>query len=188
VAPPLIVVGRPLELGLRVVSGAPRRALASAVRTHVSPLATWSAFTIVMGVSHLPPVYDAAVRHAPLHELEHSLYLVSALLFWLPMLDGRHPIGMVGRLLYLILAMPVMAVIGVRLQEARHLVYPVYAQPARGLHVSALADQVRAGAIMWVAGATLIAAAALLVAWLALQAEEQRARRREAYEDAELQA
>jgi hypothetical protein len=36
---------------------------------------------------------------------------------------------------------------------------------------------------MWAAGTVLMAAAALLIAWLALSGEEQRARRREAYED-----
>jgi cytochrome c oxidase assembly factor CtaG len=84
------------------------------------------------------------------------------------------------------LAMPVMGVVGVVLDETRHLVYSVYAEPARALHVSALADQARAGAIMWVAGSALMSAAALVIAWLALREEEQRARRREAYEDLEL--
>jgi hypothetical protein len=36
---------------------------------------------------------------------------------------------------------------------------------------------------MWAGGTVLMAVAALAVAWLALSREEQRARRREAYED-----
>jgi putative membrane protein len=146
----------------------------------------------VMLGSHLPPVYQAAVRHPALHVLEHTLYLSSALLFWWPLMGAdpapRRRLGMVGRLLYVMLAMPLMSVVGVALGEARHLVYPVYADPARALHVSALADQERAGAIMWAGGTAFMAAAALVLAWLALAGEEERARRREAYEDAELSA
>ncbi|MGZ4202138.1 MAG: cytochrome c oxidase assembly protein [Thermoleophilaceae bacterium] len=195
VAPPLLIVGRPLELTLRALHGERRRALARMLSGRTArwlgtPAVAWSAFAAVMLGSHLPPVYQAAVRHDPLHELEHALYLASALLFWWPLLDAdphsRRQLGMVGRLLYVMLAMPVMGVIGVALQQSRSLVYPVYAQPGRALHVSALGDQVRAGALMWVGATAFMAAAALLVAWLALAGEEERARRRESYEDAEL--
>lgn len=185
VAPPLLIAGRPLELALRAGR---RGVLGPLVRWNVPPLAAWAAFVVVMAGTHLPPFYDAAVRHPLLHELEHALYLASAILFWVPLVEPRQPLGMVGRLLYLMLAMPVMGAIGVVLDESRSLVYPVYAAPARALHVSALADQSRAGAIMWVAGTVLMAAAALVVAWLALAREEERARRREAYEELELSA
>jgi putative membrane protein len=193
VAPPLIVAGRPLELALRALHGERRRALASILSSRAARVVGsvpfgWALFVVVVAGSHLPPVYQAAVRHPALHELEHALYLGSALLFWWPLLDGdpapRHRLGMVGRLLYLVLAMPAMAVVGVALAGTQRLVYPVYAAPARALHVSALADQHRAGALMWVAGSLLMAGASLVIAWLALSGEEQRARRREAYEDA----
>lgn len=195
VAPPLLIMGRPLELALRALHGERRRAVARmlsgrAARRLGSPPVAWSVFAVVMLGSHLPTFYQAAVRHDSVHELEHALYLTSALLFWWPLLDAdphsRRRLGMVGRLLYVVLAMPVMGGIGVVLQQSRSLVYPVYAQPARALHVSALGDQLRAGAIMWVGGTAFMAAAALIVAWLALAGEEERARRREAYEDAEL--
>jgi cytochrome c oxidase assembly factor CtaG len=185
VAPPLLIAGRPLELALRAGH---RGVLERIVRLRVPPLAAWAAFVVVMAGTHLPPFYDAAVRHPLLHELEHALYLASALVFWVPLIEPRRPLGMVGRLLYLMLAMPVMSVIGVILDDSRSLVYPVYAAPARAAGVSALADQSRAGAIMWVLGSVLMAVAALVVAWLALAREEERARRREAYEELELSA
>jgi putative copper resistance protein D len=192
VAPPLLILGHPLELALRALRPEPRRTLARllagrTVRTATSLPVAWSAFAIVMLGSHLPALYQAAVRHPALHDLEHALYVASALLFWLPLLDGdptaQRKLGMVGRLLYVLLAMPVMSGVGVWLTQAQHVVYPVYVPPARALHVSALADQARAGSIMWSAGTVLMAVAALAVAWLALSGEEQRARRREAYED-----
>jgi putative membrane protein len=194
VAAPLLILGRPLDLALRALHGERRRGLARVVSGRPaqvlgSPPVAWSVFAVVMLVSHVPAVYQAAVRHDALHELEHALYVGSALLFWWPLLGTpRHRLGMVGRLLYVMAAMPLMGVIGVALDESRRLVYPVYAEPARALHLSALADQARAGAIMWAGGTVVMAAAALVIAWLALVGEEQRARRREAYEDAELSA
>lgn len=197
VAPPLLILGRPVELALRALHGERRHALAALIsgrtaRRLGSPPVAWSLFAVVMLVSHVPAIYQAAVRHGAVHELEHTLYLAAALLFWWPLLDtdprAQRRLGMVGRLLYVMLAMPLMGAIGVALGEARTLVYPVYAAPARVLHVSALADQARAGAIMWVGGTAFMAAAALAIAWAALAREEARARRREAYEDVELSA
>src|SRR5919201_448423 len=74
VAPPLLLLGRPLELALRALRGASRERLARAVRMRLSPALTWCPFVVVMAGSHLPPVYDAAVRHPAVHELEHALY------------------------------------------------------------------------------------------------------------------
>jgi putative membrane protein len=197
VAPPLLIAGRPLELALRALHGERRQTLARlvsgrGVRALTSWPVAWTAFALVMLATHLPPFYEAAIRDPALHELEHALYLGSALLFWWPLVGvdpaPRRQLGMVGRLLYVMLAMPLMGVVGVWLGEARHVVYPVYVEPSRALHVSALADQAHAGAIMWACGTAFMAAAALLIAWLALAGEEERARRREAYEDAELSA
>ena len=197
VAPPLLIAGQPLELALRALHGRRRQTLARlvsgrAARLLASPPVAWSLFAAVLVGSHLPPIYQTAVRHDAVHELEHAFYLGAGLLFWWPLLGAdpvpRRRLGMVGGLLYVMLAMVPMTVVGVALGETQHVVYPVYAAPARALQLSALADQHRAGALMWVASSAFMAAAALWLAWLALTAEEQRARRREAYEDAELSA
>jgi ubiquinol-cytochrome c reductase cytochrome c subunit len=106
-----------------------------------------------------------------------------ALLFWRLVLGADplpHRPGPVGRLLYLLLAMPAMAAPGIVLSIDQSVRYPSYLAPARALGVSALADQHEAAAIMWVAGSILAGALTVLAAWLALVQEESRALAREA--------
>ena len=50
------------------------------------------------------------------------------------------------------------------------------APPARALGISALVDQQQAGAIMWVAGSTIMVAVGLWAAIAAMVAEERRQR------------
>ena len=42
-------------------------------------------------LTHLPAFYDATLRHPPLHDAEHAVYLVAGLLVWWPLLDGDPP-------------------------------------------------------------------------------------------------
>jgi cytochrome c oxidase assembly factor CtaG len=188
VAAPLLVAGLPLTLALRALDPRPRSRLlrllrSRLARTLVLPPVAWSLFAAVMLGSHLTPLYSLALRHDTLHALEHALYLGSAVLFWTPVLDANpvpaHRLGAVGRVAYLLLAMPVMAFVGAVLQSSDHVLYADYLAPARALGVSALSDQHDAGALMWVGGKLVMAALLLLSVWLALEREERRQRARE---------
>lgn len=188
VAAPLLVAGAPLALALRALPREGRRPLARALRSRAArvlthPLTTWSLLPAAMLASHLTGVYEATQTDPLLHAAEHVAFLAAAILFWLPLL-GAEPLprrlGAVGRLLYLMLAMPAMALPGVVLSIEQRVRYPAYLVPARALRLDALADQHLAGAIMWVAGSALAGLLTLLAAWLALLGEERRARAREA--------
>jgi putative membrane protein len=188
VAAPLLVAGAPLALALRALPRGGRRPLARALRSRAAralthPLVTWSLLPAAMLASHLTGIYELTLRDPLAHAAEHLAFLAAAILFWLPLL-GAEPLarrpGVVGRLLYLLLAMPAMALPGVVLTIERHVRYPAYLAPARALGVDALADQRAAGAIMWVAGSATAGLLTLLVAWLALVQEERRAQAREA--------
>jgi cytochrome c oxidase assembly factor CtaG len=129
-------------------------------------------------VLHLPAIYDAAVRSSWVHVLLHAGFLATALLFWTPLLAPEplaHRMSAAGKLAYLLLAMPAMAVVGVVLNTSATVVYSPYAAQAH-----ALGDQQLAGALMWVGGGTVIGTAFLLCGWQALVAEERRAVAREA--------
>jgi len=188
VAAPLLVAGAPLALALRALPRGGGRALARALRSPVvrvvaHPLVAWALLPALVLASHLTPLYEEALHHPLVHAAEHAAYLGAALLFWLPVLGAEplpHRPGAVGRLLYLLLAMPAMAAAGVVLTLDERVRYPSYLAPARALGVDALADQRAAGTIMWVAGSALAAALTVLAAWLALLAEERRAVAREA--------
>ena len=71
--------------------------------------------------------------------------------------------------------MPAMALLGLTIVSARHVLYPTYAQ-AEGV-ARALADQRTAGAIMWAGTMLLIVPALGVVLWDWMAADEREARR-----------
>ena len=179
VAAPLLLIGAPVTLALMAWPGKTRRRLLGALhsgpaRLPANPLVTWTLFFAVIWGSHLTGLYDAALRNEGVHAVEHLVYLSAALLFWLPIV-GADPIPTVlsypARILYLFLAMPAMAFLGLALTSANHVLYPAYAH-AEG--VAALADQQTAGAIMW--GGTMIfvvpALAIVLLGWMSADDRE----------------
>jgi cytochrome c oxidase assembly factor CtaG len=187
VAPLLLLGGRPVILALRALPRGHRLGLVRAVsrvRRVTSPLVCLAAFSLVVVATHLPAFYDATLRHPALHDAEHLLYVAAGLLLWWPLLDGdpvpAHRLGGLGRLVYMLAAMPAMALVGAYLNRHASLVYPAYGAPARTLGVSGVADQQQAGAIMWVAGSMVMAAVGLWASVAALIAEERRQQAREA--------
>ena len=187
VAPLGLLGGRPSILALRALPPARRRGVARAVartRWLTSPAPALVLFAAVVILTHLPAFYDAALRHAAVHDLEHVLYLVAGLLVWSPLLDAdpapARRLDGLGRLAYLIVAMMPMALVGAYLNRHATLYYPAYGPPARALGTSALNDQSQAGAIMWVVGNVIMVAVGLWTAVAAMVAEERRQTAREA--------
>jgi putative copper resistance protein D len=186
VAAPLLVLGTPVTLALRASSPRARRRVllpilkSRAVRVVANPLVGWSVFILVMWGSHFTSFYEAAIRNDGVHALEHVAYLVSAMLFWLPVV-GLDPIpsrlSHAARLLYLFLAMPQMAFLGLAIYSSDHLLYQHYATVAGATSASALADQHLAGVVMWEGSMLLmvLALAAVLLDWM--RRDEQAAAR-----------
>lgn len=178
VAAPLLVLGTPITVLVLALSPAVRRRTTTpALRSRAahllfSPLVAWVAFVVVLCGSHLPPIYDAAVANQGLHDLEHLVYLVTAVLFWMPVVGldlGRARLDYPARLLYLFLAMAAMAVLGVALSTTHQQLYAYYVHAARADGYSALADQHTGGVIMWIAGMFTVVPAmvAVVLAWMA---------------------
>jgi putative membrane protein len=193
VAAPLLVLGAPVTLAmLATPSRARRRVLTPVLRSWpvrrlASPFVGWAVFAVVMWGSHLRPIYEAALRRPAVHSLEHAVYLAAAVLFWLPAL-GVEPTGRrishPARLLYLFVAMPVTAVLGLALYSSDQILYPYYAQATAAFGVSPLADQHLAGAIMWEGGMLLMVPllAYVLIDWM--NRDERDAARADARADA----
>jgi putative membrane protein len=187
VAAPLLAAGAPLRLAL----GASRRPTrvtlvrvlrSRPMRTITRPLTSWLAFVGLIVGWHLSPLYDASARHAPLHEVEHVRLLGVVVLFWTQVIPGDplpRRLGALGRLLYLLAAMPAMSAIGIWLIVAHSPRYPAYAATARTLGVSPVHDEHLAGVIMW-GGDALLGAITLMIACRALLEEERRADARDA--------
>lgn len=188
VAPLLVLGGTPAILALRALPAGGRRRFArllARLRPVTRPSACLAVFYATVLVTHLPWLYDATLRQPVLHEAEHLLYLIAGLLLWWPILDAdpvrAHRLGGLGRLGYMLAAMPVMALVGAYLNRHAAVVYAPYGPAAHRLGASALADQAQAGAIMWVLGNVVTMAVGLWAAIDSLVAEERRQRVREAH-------
>lgn len=180
VGPPLLLLGAPLLLLVAVPPPRIARRLTRAASSPVghaifAPLTGWLAFIAVLWMSHFSPLYEAALDHRGMHVLEHALYVGAALLFWASVVQVGYtprPVPYAARMLYLFLAIPQGAFLGLALYAARHVMYPHYLldrTPAL-----ALADQQNGGAVMWIAGGLLLFIAFMCTAgaWAAAERTE----------------
>lgn len=190
-APLLLVGGRPALLALQALPPSRRPALArglSRLRPWTGAVPCLILYSAVVLGTHVPAVQDATVRTPLLHEAEHAGYLLAGLLLWWPMVDGdpvsaHRPNGF-GRLVYAMAAMAPMELIGAYLNRQTNLVYNVYAAPVHAVHISAVVDQQRAGAIMWTGSGMIMVIVGVWQALGALVAEERRQQARERLLDA----
>jgi putative copper resistance protein D len=176
VAAPLIALAGPVTLLLRVASPVTRRRWilpvlhARVMRVLAFPVVAWLLFAGVMWVSHFSALFDAALEDPLIHDLEHGLFLASALLFWWPAVAVdpapwrmTHPV----RALYTFLQMTQNTFLSVVILNTQTVLYPHYATVQRSWGPSPLEDQQMAAALMWVAGDLLFLTAifAILVGW-----------------------
>jgi len=154
VVAPLLAAGAPLRLAFFAAPRAKRRTLARCLHARgvsalTGPVGSLSLFSAVLLITHLPAVYGLALSNDYVHEAEHALYLVTALLVWAPLLGAdplpRRP-GPGGRLVCMVACMLPMALIAVWLGTAPVAVYSHYVATVGS---AALHDQRVAATIMW---------------------------------------
>jgi len=177
VAPPLIAFAAPITQLLRAASpGVRNRVLlpilhSTPVAILGHPIVAWLTFALVLWVTHFSPLFDIALESPAAHQVEHAAYLVSALLFWWPVV-GLDPaprrMSHASRLLYLLLQLPLNSFLGMAILFADAPLYPHYATLGSPYGITALADQQLAGGIMWFAGdiAFIGAILAVVASWM----------------------
>lgn len=164
IAAPLILLGAPLlpmlwalprnlrvELG-RLFSPGPIQRVFT-VLTH--PLVAVTVYCAAFAIWHIPTFYDAAQGHTLTHNLEHSIFLGSALLFWWPVIHpsgGRRRLSYAAGVVYFLPPMLIGSLIGALLTFAGHPLYATYQDAPRTWGISVMLDQQLAGLIMWVPG------------------------------------
>ena len=188
VAPPLIVLGAPWMAFWRVLPLPTRRRLAGwlahstgasplqwAARLLGLPVVAWVLFLGTIAVSHVPLIFDFALRHSAFHEAEHVVFLGLGLLFWSRAIDSPPfrarlgPAGAFAFFLTAILAESLLALVIMGLRAPVYAPYAVLAPRPEGL--SALADQQLGGTMMLEpASLPLIALLWALKRWVELQA------------------
>ncbi|MEO6207579.1 MAG: cytochrome c oxidase assembly protein, partial [Candidatus Limnocylindrales bacterium] len=183
VAAPLIALSAPITLLLRVASPGTRRRWvlpvlhSRAVRVLAFPVVAWIGFAAVLWATHFSPLFDASLEDPLVHDLEHALFLGSALLFWWPAvaLDPAprrmpHPV----RALYAFLQLPQNTFLAVVILGATNVLYPHYASTGRTWGPTPLQDQQLAAGIMWIAGdiVFIVAIIAILYGWMRAEARD----------------
>lgn len=180
VAPPLLVLGAPMTALLvalprhwrsRLVRGwhhaGPVQPIWHALNR---PLIAWGITALVLWGWHIPPLYEAAIRHPMFHDLEHAMFLGSASLFWWTIIQpvGRQPRSYGTSLMLLFTTALQGSALGVLMTFSSVLWYPLYDTRTTPWHLTALQDQHIAGAVMWVPGgiAYLLGILLVLGAWL----------------------
>jgi putative membrane protein len=193
VAAPLIAMGASLELARQATGGTAHRIIVRALDSRVGefvlhPLVGFVLYAVTIPVAHLTQFYNYTLVHDQAHDLEHLVFLVVGYLFWRPVVaiePTRHPLNPWLRLVYLMAAVPVDTFCGLALTSATHELFPFYQTFRRTWGPPLVTDLHAGGAIMWVAGDTLMLLAMIPVVVQAVRAEEEKTRRIDAELDAE---
>jgi cytochrome c oxidase assembly factor CtaG len=160
VAPPLLVVGRPVTLLLHASRNPLHSWTKAVIRSRVltaltCPPVAATIYAVTIIGTHLTGFMNVTLQHEHVHDAEHVLYLVAGYLYFLPLL-GSEPIkwkmSFPSRFLLLALSMPIDTFVGVVLLQTNHELFPAYADTGRTWGPSLLSDLHAGGAIMWVGG------------------------------------
>ncbi len=134
---------------------------------------------------HLPIFYQAALRHSGIHALEHACFLGFGINMWM-CLFGPLPtpswFGNLGKLIYIVAVRLAGTVLGNIFLWSGTVFYPYYISREARFHISPLADQSVAGAIMMIEESILTLG---LFCWLFLRAARESEERQQLLEYAQ---
>jgi len=143
------------------------------LRVLAHPLVALPLWAINLYVWHLPFFYQAALRHPGVHALEHAMFIAFGVNMWM-CLFGPLPMprwfGNLAKLGYIIAVRLIGTVLGNLFLWSGTVFYPFYLHGDASHHISPLADQNVAGAIMMVEESILTLC---LLCWLFLRAARE---------------
>ena len=155
VVPPLLLYGTPAWL-LRPLLRWPLVARAGYILTR--PLVAYALASLVIVFWHMPTLYEASLRSAPVHVIQHQLFLITSVLVWWPLLgplpEWPRPSPLVQCLLLFALTFPG-GIVGSFLTLGAPGFYPSYTTVPRMWGLDLATDQQIAGLAMWVGGSVI---------------------------------
>jgi Cytochrome c oxidase caa3 assembly factor (Caa3_CtaG) len=133
-------------------------------------------------VWHYPTIYDAALRVPWLHDIEHILFFLSALVFWWPVIrpvSRPAPVQDAIRIFYLFLAATQDALLSGMIALSGEILYPHYETALRLWDLTPQEDQIGGGIVMFgVSSMTYLVAILVLVNALLGEGRHQRSTKR----------
>ena len=143
------------------------------LRVIAHPLIAFPLWALDLYIWHLPVLYQAALRNPGVHALQHAMFLGFGINMWMCLL-GPLPMpswfGNLGRLIYIVAVRLTGTVLGNLFLWSGTVFYPYYLTGDATYHISPLADQNLAGAIMMVEESLLTLG---LFCWLFLRAAKE---------------
>jgi putative membrane protein len=175
VAAPLLVLGRPLAVwawalpigGRRTLGGFFRRpGWRVPWRLATGALGAWLLHALALWLWHVPALFEAALANEAVHALQHSSFLLTALLFWWSVLGARTRSARGVAVLSLFTTMVHTGALGALLTLSPVAWYPSYAASAPAFGLDALEDQQLGGLVMWVPAGLVYVVCGLVLAAL----------------------
>jgi putative membrane protein len=143
------------------------------------------AYAGFMWLWHIPAMYDLALRHSPIHALEHICFALAGGLYWwhlLAPIRGRMRLGGMGPVLYMVSTKLLVGVLGVALAFAPTALYAFYEHQPHYWGLTPGEDQNMAGLVMALEQ-SIVMGIALVVVFVQMLAESEReAQRAERFE------
>ncbi|HZF67753.1 MAG TPA: cytochrome c oxidase assembly protein [Gemmatirosa sp.] len=150
--PPLLLVGTPGWMLRPLLRPRAVRAVAERV---TRPAWCFAIFNLVLAGWHLPPAYNLALAHHPVHITQHLMFIAASVIMWWPLLGSlpelprpSYPV----QLLYCFLMTIPMSIVSIYIVYADRVLYPAYATAPRIFGISPLEDQRIGGLVMWIPG------------------------------------
>jgi len=171
-AAPLLVVARPVGAMAWALPPSWRPTVGGWCQARwVACLTMPTTATLLHGVAlwgwHAPALYEAALARPVVHWLQHLSFLITALLFWWSLLQGRmRQRGYGAAVFYLFVTALHSGFLGILLAVARQPIYPGQTSAAAQWGLTPLEDQQLAGLFMWIPAGLVYAGAALALAGL----------------------
>ena len=141
----------------------------------------------MMGLWHIPRMYDLALEHSEIHVLEHMCFLTAGMLYWWHLLSPIKPragFSGMGQIVYMAVTKFFVGLLGIILVFSPHALYAWYEDHPHYWGLSVHADQSRAGAVMALEQSVIMAIALVHIIMRMFGDSEKEAQRQELYDAA----
>jgi putative membrane protein len=181
--PPLLILGTPRWLAEWIIEQPP---MGRVERVLSLPYLAWPVGMVTEWAWHLPLFYNAALANENIHAFQHLSFVVTATIFWWPVLKPitSARLAPLSSVVYLFLGGAANSILGVILTYTPPGLYPTYVHPVDSLGALSLIrdgwgispelDQQAGGLLMWVGGmlAFLYAIIGALARWYSAPEED----------------